>query len=182
MIQAADVLGSLYDDLKSSVVRTDFDTETLASFSAAGIEPPVREAKFIGALYFFSCKIEKHRIGFTADRVDEIIFVKRQEDAVAIINDLVASKRFEFKAVTKKQMEETPFEMTADDSENRMNFTELKIQRFESGPSQFDINDIDQYVCLTFRSDVYAVVVQQEDTGNDRFFVFELRRLTDRNK
>lgn len=182
MIQTEDVLGSHYDDIKSIVVRTDFDTEILESFSSAGIGPPVREAKFIEDPYFFSYKIEKHQIGFTDDRVDEIIFVKGQEDAVAIMNDLVASERFEFKAVTKKQMEETPFEMMTDDSENGINFTEFKIQRFESGSSQFDINDIDQYVCLTFRSEVYAVIVQQEYTGNDVFFVFELRMLHDQNK
>lgn len=175
MIQAADVLGSHYDDIKNMVVRTDFDNETLASFSAAGIGPPVREAKFIGDPYFFSCKIEKHQIGFTDGRVDEIIFVKEQEDAVAVMSDLVASKRFEFKAVTKKQMIETPFEVMADDSENGMNFTEFKIQRFESGPSPFDINDIDQYACLTFRSDEYAVIVRQEYRGNNCFFIFELR-------
>jgi len=175
MIQAADVLGSRYDDIKNIVVRTDFDEETLESFLAAGIKPPISDAKFTGDLYFFSCKIDRYKVGFLHDRIDEIVFIKGKDDAVAMIDDLIASKQFEFKFVTKKQIEHTPFKVLKDDSEKGMNFTEFKIQRFQSESSEFDINDIDQYAYLTFRSDVYTVAVQQEYTENECFFVFELR-------
>ncbi|WP_170234666.1 hypothetical protein [Chryseobacterium hagamense] len=94
---------------------------------------------------------------------------------MAMINGFIASKRFEFQSVTKKQVKETPSEILKDDSKDGMNFIGFEIQHFESESSQFNMNDIDQYACMTFRSDDYAVIVQQEYTEKDCFFVFELR-------
>lgn len=107
MVQAADVLGRRYEEIKNLIVRADFDPETLKSFSANAINPGICKATFTEDLYFFGSKIDRYKTGFRKNRIDEIVFIKEKDEAISIMDDLIALNSFEFKFVTEKQMKGT---------------------------------------------------------------------------
>ncbi|WP_428068910.1 hypothetical protein [Chryseobacterium gambrini] len=174
MIQLLEILGKDYESLKDVIIRTDFDSETLESFSKAGINAPVSEGKFNEDLYFFTFKIEKYKIVFLRNKICQIDFIGDKNKTLEIIDYLRTVKDFEFKFISIQQVEETEWEIMDDNTEEE-SFTEFKRKRFEFDPSsQFDANNIDKYSFMAFRSDDVNIIIKEEFTENRPFFVFEI--------
>ena len=177
MIQLLEILGKDYESLKDVIIRTDFDSETLESFSKAGINAPVSEGKFNEDLYFFTFKIEIYKVQFLRNKICQIDFIGDKNKTLEIINHLRTIKDFEFKFISKQQVEETEWEIMDDNTEED-SFTEFKRKRFEFDPSsQFDGNNMDKYSIITFRSDQGNIIIKEEFIDNKPCFVFEIYKL-----
>lgn len=78
MVQAADVLGRRYEEIKNLIVRADFDPETLKSFSANAINPGICKATFTEDLYFFGSKIDRYKTGFRKTELTRLFLLKKK--------------------------------------------------------------------------------------------------------
>lgn len=177
MIQLLEILGKDYDSLKDIITRTDFDSETLESFSKAGINAPVSEGKFNEDLYFFNFKIERYKIVFLRNKICQIDFIENKNKTQEIIDCLRTIKEFEFRFISKQQVEETEWEIMEDNTEEE-SFTEFKRKRFDFDLSyQFDRNNIDKYGVMGFRSDEVNIIIKEEFIESRSFFVFEIYKI-----
>ncbi|WP_336688826.1 MULTISPECIES: hypothetical protein [unclassified Chryseobacterium] len=177
MIQLLEILGKDYESLKDIITRTDFDSETLESFSKAGINAPVSKVKLNQDLYFFNFKIEKYKIVFLRNKICQIDFVGDKNKTMEIIDVLRTMKDFEFKFISRQQVEETEWEIMDDNTEEE-SFTEFKRKRFDFDPSsQFDRNNIDKYGVMGFRSDEVNIIIKEEFIESRSFFVFEIYKI-----
>lgn len=177
MIQLLEILGKDYESLKDIITRTDFDSETLESFSKAGINAPVSKVKLNQDLYFFNFKIEKYKIVFLRNKICQIDFVGDKNKTLEIIDVLRTIKEFEFRFITKQQVEETEWEIIDDNTEEK-GFTEFKRKRFDfDSSSQFDRNNVDKYGVIGFRSDEVNIIIKEEFVESRSFFVFEIYKI-----
>lgn len=177
MIQLLEILGKDYKSLKDVIIRTDFDSETLESFSKAGINAPVSKVKLNQDLYFFNFKIEKYKIVFLRNKICQIDFIEDKNKTQEIIDCLTTIKEFEFRFITKQQVEKTEWEIMDDNTEEK-GFTEFKRKRFDFDPSsQFNRNNIDKYGVMGFRSDEVNIIIKEEFVESRSFFVFEIYKI-----
>ncbi|MDF2552463.1 MAG: hypothetical protein K0R77_1738 [Chryseobacterium sp.] len=175
MIQVSDILGKDYDDIKDLIIRTDFDEETLKSFSDAGINPPLTDAKLKKEIYFFEFKIERNKISFFENKVFEILFACDRQKTADIIQDLLNQNIFEFKFYTNKQIENTEWLNKDDDSEE--GFLEWKFKRLEFDNSLvFDVNNLDMYSRITFHSEKLSIIIKNQIIDDEAVYLFELNQ------
>lgn len=177
MIQALEVFEKDYESLKDIIIRTDFDSETLESFSKAGFNAPLNNGKFKEDLYFFNFKIEKYEVDFLNNKIVKIDFIEDENKTLEIIDHLRTIKDLEFKFITKQQVEETEWEIIEGNA-GEESFTEFKKKHFEFDPSsQFDRNNVNKYSIIAFRSDMINIIIREEFIENNQYFIFEVYKL-----
>jgi hypothetical protein len=173
MIQVIDILGKEYKELEKYILRTDFDAETLKSFSHVGINSPLTEIKFNVELFFDRFKIEKYKVSFFEEKIFSIKFMTDEFNAVNIIQNLIAKDSFIFKFYTNKQMNET--EWVDKDDNSKGGFTEWKTKTFKFDESSiFNIEFLDDYGLITFRSQELNIIIKNQVLNGSTFYLFEL--------
>ncbi|NPA09089.1 MAG: hypothetical protein GXO46_08885 [Chlorobi bacterium] len=111
------------------------------------------------------------------NKICQIDFIGDKNKTLGIIDDLRIVKDFEFKFISKQQVEETEWEIMEDNTEEE-SFTEFKRKRFDFDPSsQFDRNNIDKYGVMGFRSHEVNIIIKEEFVESRSFFVFEIYKI-----
>ena len=174
MIQIFDVLGKDYNSIKDSIIKTDFTPDDLELLSKIGGIPPISEAKFNDDLYFFNFKIEKYKLIFLKNKIFQLYFAENKNKTLEIIDYLIKLEDFKFQFFTKNQIEETEGK-SINDNDKKNGFTEFKTQCFEfDESSEFEIDNLDKYELITFRSNNGNVIIKEEFVQGDQFYIFEL--------
>lgn len=159
MIQIFDVLGKDYDSIKDAIIRKDFTSKDLES-----------EARFKDDLYLFNFKIEKYKVVFLKNKIVQLDFAENKGTTLEIIYYLMKLEDFKFQFFTKKQIEETEWKSINDNG-----FTEFKTKRFEfDESSEFEIDNLDKYEFITFRSNNENVIIKKKVVREAQFYIFEL--------
>lgn len=171
MIHVLDVLGKDYKNIKEYIIRTDFNEETLKSFSNKGIIPPLSSAKLNDELCFFNFIIENYKITFFEDKIYSILFMSDENDTISIIQNLRTQESFNF--FSNQQIEET--EWINKDNISEEGFTEWKTKTFEFEESLvFNPENLENYGLITFLSEELKIIIKNHTIDGNTFYLFEL--------
>ena len=113
-IEAKEILGKIYFEIKDFIQRTDILPEMEIFLN--GNYPPILSAILKNKdLYFFEYKINHYKIIFSKDKVFEIQFVLPKNDSLDVIKYMIDNYLTDFKYYLKENVEKTEWKNLSDE-------------------------------------------------------------------